>query len=190
MLRQKSPKKSLASLSSAKTCLPKTRFSTFFGIRFSTMTYWINGHVSYIKQNSFSIATICKRPHVDKMNGAPAGPNRFHIDKKPCIWYWFAYAIHVQGFFFIDTNAIWSCGRTVHFFDMRSFANCSLWKGILFDIWHMAIYSIRPCRKSDTKKGGKSGFKETSFSRTKICWWLFWWFLSKHAIFFELFICK
>ena len=97
---------------------------------------------------------------------------------------------YIQGFFFIDTNAIWSCGRTVHFFDMRSFANCSLWKGILFDIWHMAIYSIRPCRKSDTKKGGKSGFKETSFSRTKICWWLFWWFLSKHAIFLELFICK
>ena len=82
MFRQKSPKKSLARLSSAKTCLPKTRFSPFFGIRFSTMTDWINGHVSYIKQNSFSIATICKRPHVDKMNGAPAGPNRFRIDKK------------------------------------------------------------------------------------------------------------
>ena len=81
-LDKKSPKKSLARLSSAKTCLPKTRYSTFFGIRFSTMTYWINGHVSYIKQNSFSIATICKRPHVDKMNGAPAGPFYFRIDKK------------------------------------------------------------------------------------------------------------
>ena len=29
------------------------------------------------------------------------------------------------GFFFIDTNAKWSYGRTVHFIDMRSFANCS-----------------------------------------------------------------
>ena len=27
--------------------------------------------------------------------------------------------------FFIDTNTKWSCGRTVHFIDMRSFANCS-----------------------------------------------------------------
>ena len=27
--------------------------------------------------------------------------------------------------FFIDTNAKWSYGRTVHFIDMRSFANCS-----------------------------------------------------------------
>ena len=44
-----------------------------------------NGHVSYIKQNVQVLATISKRPHVDKMNGAPAGANRFRIDKKnPC----------------------------------------------------------------------------------------------------------
>ena len=34
-----------------------------------------------IKQNFPSIATICKRPHVDKMNGAPVGPFRVRIDK-------------------------------------------------------------------------------------------------------------
>ena len=49
---------------------------------FSYVSYEIKYHVSYIKQNSFSIATICKRPHVDKMNGAPAGPFYFRIEKK------------------------------------------------------------------------------------------------------------
>ena len=32
--------------------------------------------------------------------------------------------INIQVFF-VDMKAIWSCGRTVHFIDMRSFANCS-----------------------------------------------------------------
>ena len=38
--------------------------------------------MSYIKHNSLVLATICKRSHVDKMNGAPVGPFRVCIDKK------------------------------------------------------------------------------------------------------------
>ena len=54
---------------------------------------------------------------------------------------------HIQGLFFIDTKVEWSYGRTVHFIDMRSFANCSYWKRILFDIWYMVLYFIRKVRK-------------------------------------------
>ena len=49
---------------------------------FSYFSYEIKYHVSYIKQNSLVLATICKRSHVDKMNGAPVGPFRVCIDKK------------------------------------------------------------------------------------------------------------
>ena len=50
---------------------------------------------------------------------------------------WIQWFITYRVFLFIDTNAKWSYGRTVHFIDMRSFANCSYWKRILFDIWYM-----------------------------------------------------
>ena len=49
---------------------------------FSYFSYEIKYHVSYIKQNSLVLATICKRSHVDKMNDAPVGPFRVCIDKK------------------------------------------------------------------------------------------------------------
>ena len=36
--------------------------------------------MSYIKQNFKVLATICKRLHVDNLNGAPIGPFRVRIE--------------------------------------------------------------------------------------------------------------
>ena len=52
----------------------------FSDLLFSNFSYEIKCHVSYIKQNSPSLATTCKRSHVDKMNDAPVGPFRVPID--------------------------------------------------------------------------------------------------------------
>ena len=50
-------------------------------------------------------------------------------------------------FFYFDTNAKWSYGRSVQFIDMQSFAGCSQRPEILFDIWYMGFYFIRKVRK-------------------------------------------
>ena len=56
---------------------------TFLDLPISTGNYDKNDHVSYIKQIARVLATIYKRSHVDKVNGALAGPraNRTVIKK-------------------------------------------------------------------------------------------------------------
>ena len=63
--------------------------------------------------------------------------------------------------FLIDPNA-------VHFIDMRSFARCSQRRVILFDIWHMVLYSIRKVRKERSWKHVILG-KAISVREMKMC---------------------
>ena len=55
--------------------------------------------MSYIKQNSLSLATTCKRLHVDKMNDASEGPFHVQIDlnKNPVLAILELLRLQVQG---------------------------------------------------------------------------------------------
>ena len=61
----------------------------------------------------------------------------------------------VQGCFFIDTNAKWSYGRTVHFIDMRFFLQIVAIEGefrLIYDTW--PLFQSVLVEKRIPKKGG------------------------------------
>ena len=77
----------------------------FSDLLFSNFSYEIKYHVSYIKQNSSSLVTTCKRSHVDKMNDAPVGPFRVPIDlnKNPVFIKLCSFSVCLSIFFFSHT---------------------------------------------------------------------------------------
>ena len=54
--------------------------------------------------------------------------------------------------FFIDTKAIWSCGRTVHFIDMRSFVAIEKEFCLIYDTWYFISYETYEKRRFESMR--------------------------------------